>query len=242
MGLRDRMEAGAARLGGAARDATREAASAGLRRAPDEGFRSFRELFDDDDERPVRIERFMLALVATVRGDEIEKDRDARDVFETARRRRRGLGFVSFGTGPLVRVSNQVADLYCDTATVCDLAEVHRLGLDDEQIAAHMLVLWGVADSFADATGAMNDATGLSIAGLLHRRLVLGAGGDYDGDATPEKMSKLEAVKALWNARDALGDARDDARKGALSTIVFTGKHTKELIERAEFQLGVTGT
>jgi hypothetical protein len=23
---------------------------------------------------------------------------------------------------------------------------------------------------------------------------------------------------------------------------VFTGKHTKELIERAEFQLGVTGT
>src|SRR3954464_1348800 len=173
MGLRDRLGAGATRLGGAARDAARDAAEAGLKRAPDEGFSSFRALFDDDDDQPASIERFLLALVATVRDDEPEADRTQRDVFETARRRRRGLGFVSFGTGPLVRVSNQVADLYCDTATVCDLAEVHRLALDAEQIAAHMLVLWGVADSFADATGAMNDATGLSIAALLHRRLML---------------------------------------------------------------------
>src|SRR3954469_1987534 len=157
MGLRDRMEAGAARLGGAARDVTRDVASAGLRRAPDEGFRSFRALFDDDDDQPASIERFLLALVATVRDDETEVDRTARDVFETARRRRRGLGFVSFGTGPLVRVSNQVADLYCDTATVCDLADVHRLALGDEQIAAHMLVLWGVAGDFDDAQAAMDD-------------------------------------------------------------------------------------
>jgi hypothetical protein len=231
MGLRDRMEAASARLG----DAAREAASAGLRRAPDEGFRSFRELFDDDDDQPASIERFLLALVATVRDDETEADRNARDVFETARRRRRGLGLVSFGTGPLVRVSNQVADLYCDTATVCDLAEVHRLGLSDEQIAAHMLVLWGVARSLDEATAAMGDATGVTIWVLLHRRALTG-----DGDGPPaEEMSKRDAVKALWKAREAISDARDDARKGALSTVVFTGKHTKALIKQAELQLGV---
>src|SRR4051812_37514327 len=202
MGFRDRLGAGAGWLG----DAARDAASAGLRRAPDEGFTSFRELFDDDDAEPVSIERFLLALVATVRDDETEADRDARDVFETARRRRRGLGLVSFGTGPLVRVSNQVADLYCDTATVCDLAEVHRLGLSDEQIAAHMLLLWGVARRLDEATAAMGDATGVTIWVLLHRRMLTG-----DGDGPPvEEMSKLDAVKALWNARETMEDARKD--------------------------------
>src|SRR3954451_13453110 len=181
MRLRDRMQAGAARLGGAARDATREAASAGLRRAPDEGFRSFRELFDDDDEQPVSIERFMLALVATVRGDETEKDRDARDVFETARRRRRGLGLVSFGTGPLVRVSNQVADLYCDTATVCDLAEVHRLGLSDEHVAAHMLVLWSATESLPEAQAAVDQRL---VAALLSTRLAERTGSNVPAQLT----------------------------------------------------------
>jgi hypothetical protein len=236
MGFRDRLEAGATRLGGAAKEAARDAAEAGLRRAPDEGFKSFRALFDDQDDEPASIERFLLALVATVRDDEPEADRSKRDVFETARRRRRGLGFVSFGTGPLVRVSNQVADLYCDTATVCDLADVHRLGLSDEQVAAHMLVLWAVADDYGGAQAAMGDATGVTIAVLLSRRLLPE---DMPAGGVPEKMRKRDAVKALWKARSAMEDARSDARKGAVSTVVFTGRHTKRLIEQAELQLGV---
>src|SRR3954451_3335634 len=233
MGFRDRLGAGAGWLG----DAGRDAASAGLRRAPDEGFKSFRELFDDEDDEPVSIERFLLALVATVRDDETEEDRTARDVFETARRRRRGLALVAFGTGPMVRVSNQVSDLYCDTATVCDLVEVHRLGLSDEQVAAHMLVLWTVAATLDDAGAAMADTSGLTIAVLLHRRML---SGDESGEL-PEKMSKFDAVKALWKAREAYDDARD-SRKGAVSAVVFTGKNTKELIRRAELQLGVASS
>ena len=78
MGLRDRLESGAARVGEAAKDA----AEAGLRRAPDEGFKSLRALFKEDDDQPLSIERFLIALVQTVRDDEREEDRSARDVFE----------------------------------------------------------------------------------------------------------------------------------------------------------------
>jgi hypothetical protein len=225
MGLRDRLESGAARAAAAAQ----EAAGSALKRAPDDGFQSLRALLRDDDEKQRSIERFLLALVRTVRDDEGDEDLSARDVFETARSRRRRLGLVSFGAGPLVGVANQVSDLYCDTATVCELAELHDLGLSDEQLAAHMLVLWGVADGFAVAESAMRHET---VGVLLGARLQAHTG-------LEREMTKRKAAKALWDARDAVGDARKSASSGAVSTVMFTGRHTKRLIKQAEEQLGI---
>ena len=197
-------------------------------RAPAEGFRGLRRLFADEDEKPTSIERFLLALVRAVRDDEPELDQSARDVFEDARRRRRRLALVSFGAGPLVGVANQVADLYCDTATVCELVELHGLDLRDERVAAHMLVLWSATDSIDEAQAAI-DGTGPPVAVIL--------GGELS-ERVPERLTARTAVKALWQARGAVDDLRKGA-SSALGDVVFTGKRTKQLIARAERQLGV---
>lgn len=44
-------------------------------------------------------------------------------------------------------------DLYCETATLCDVASFHDLALGDEHVSAHMLVLWGIADDLSGDAG-----------------------------------------------------------------------------------------
>jgi hypothetical protein len=228
MGLRDRLEAGVTRLGAAAQ----EAADAGLPGTSGDGFRSLRALFSGEDDRPASVEGFLLALVRGVRDDERVEDRSARDVFEAARRRRRRLGLVSFGAGPLVGVANQLADLYCETATVCELADLHGLQLGDEQIAAHLLVLWSVIDSVDEAQRVINGTAEVTVASVLSSRLRA---------RVPERMNARTAIGALWKARGVVGDGRRGTRSGAVATVVLTGRHTKQLIEEAELQLGVRG-
>jgi hypothetical protein len=92
-----------------------------------------------------------------------------------ARKRRRRLGLVSFGAGPLVGVASQVADLYCETATVCDVVAIYDLDLTDERIAAHMLVLWEIVDDLDAADAAIAGAP--SIASLLGGQLLSNADG-----------------------------------------------------------------
>jgi hypothetical protein len=55
----------------------------------------------------------------------------------------------------MVGVATRVADLYCETATVCDVADFHTLDLRDEQIAAHILMLWSITEDFQRAEEAM---------------------------------------------------------------------------------------
>lgn len=96
-----------------------------------------------------------LRSLAAVRNDEASQERTRGDLISAARKRRRRLGLMSFGVGPLVGVANQLADLYCETATVCEIASLHDLRLSDEQIGAHMLVIWEIADSYPSACRAM---------------------------------------------------------------------------------------
>jgi len=238
MGLRDRLEGGATRLGTTAREV---AASGSIQRATSdslqrgrEGFRGLRAMFSDNDEQSTTFERFLILLVRAVRDDERTEERSARDVFETARSRRRRLGLVSFGAGPLVGVANQVADLYCETATFCDLAQVHGLALNDHQIVAHMLVLWSITDTLDEAKAAIDGSRGRSVAGILSSRVA----GRADA-CLPDKLTKRSATKALWNARGAVADAGKGAGPGAVGNVVFAGHRMKRLIKKAELQLGV---
>lgn len=227
MGLRDRLEENVARVNEGARKAI---ASAPVQQAG-ERLRRGREMFEDD-EQPLSVERFLLILVRLVREDEQVEERRARDVYLTARKRRRRLGLMSFGAGPLIGVANQLADLYCETATVCDVAALHGLNLSDEQMGAHMLVLWGVTDSHSAAERAIAGEPPVAniLATKLRGRAV---------EQLPERLTKRSVTKALWNVRSAIGDARKDATTGAVRTVAFTGHRTKKVIKKAEAQLGV---
>jgi hypothetical protein len=55
----------------------------------------------------------------------------------------------------------------------------------------------------------------------------------------PETLTKRAAIKALWDVRGTVGDARKGATSGAVRTVVFTGHRTKKVIAAAEAQLGV---
>lgn len=101
-----------------------------------DGFRSFRAMFSGGDEKVLSVESFLVRLVRAVRNDDESGERSSREVYVTARKRRRRLGLIAFGAGPFVGVANQVADLYCETATFCDVAALRHLHVSDEAIAA----------------------------------------------------------------------------------------------------------
>jgi hypothetical protein len=228
MGIRDRIAARATELGGAAV----EAAVVGAQHASAR-YRGLRAVFQDE-ERPVTIENVLAAIVAAVRADEHEEDRSARDVFKTARSRRRRLGLLSFGTGPLVGVATHIVDLYCETATVCDLADLHSIDLTEHHVAAHMLVLWGILESLDEAKAVMTGTGSQSLSSIIGGRVHGGV-----AEHVPERLTKRAAIQALWDARHLVDDARKATGSGSVKGVVFTGHRTKQLIKKAELQLGV---
>ncbi|HVD86060.1 MAG TPA: hypothetical protein VNB59_01505 [Solirubrobacterales bacterium] len=193
-----------------------------------------RSLFGGIDNEAVSAERFLLTLVRTVRGDGRDAGRGARDLYVAARKRRRRLAVMSIGTGPFAGVANQLADLYCETATVCDLATLHRLDLSDEEIGAHMLVLWGLSERYPAALKTMGGEPPL--AQVLATQLR-----ELAGEQMPEQLTKRSITKAIWDIRAAIGDARKGATTGAMRTAALTGHRTKKLIRKLEAQLGVAG-
>jgi hypothetical protein len=227
--FRSRLEESVDRLG----DGARKVAASAPAKLAGERFRGLRAMFDGATEETIAVEGFLLALVRSVRDDEEEdEERDRRDLYVAARKRRRRLAMAAFGAGPLVGVANQLADLYCETAVVCDLDELQDLGLSDEEIGAHMLVLWGVAVRYETALQAMGGDP--PVAALLREVLM-----ERAGEKVPEELTTRSTIKALWDVRGVLGDARDKVTGGAFSSVAFTGRRTKKVIERAEEQLGM---
>jgi hypothetical protein len=227
MGIRGQIASRAATLGTVSSEvAVARAQHAGAR------YRGLRSVFEDEG-TPITPENLVAGLVAAVRVDEHEEDRTARDVFKAARSRRRRLGLLSFTTGPLVGVATHVVDLYCETATLCDLAELHSIDLTERDVASHMLVLWGIVENIDEAQAVMASTGAQSLAGIIAERV-----GSQVGDRLPEHLSKRAAVKALWEARDLVGDTRKAAGAGSVGGVVFTGHRTKQVIKKAELQLG----
>ena len=196
-------------------------------------YHGLRAVFSED-ERVMTPENLLAGIVAAVRADERDEERTSRDVFTTARSRRRRLGLLSFGAGPMVGVASQVVDLYCETATVCDVAGLHAIDLTEYQVAAHMLVLWEIVDSLDEANRVMNGAGSRTLTSILGSRMQSGV-----GDYLPEELTKRATVRAIWDARSLVGDVRKAAGKGSVTGVVFTGHQTKQLIKAAERQLGV---
>lgn len=247
MDFRKRLEQQATRLGETARraaasepgqkagrSARRAIASAPVQRAG-ESLRGFRSMLADD-EQTISIEAYLLTLVRAVRSDEREEERSRRDVYVGARKRRRRLGLASFGAGPLAGVASRVADLYCEAATICDVADFHELDLSDTEIAAHLLVLWSIADDLEQAENAMQARP--SVADLLGAKLV-----DPTGMTLPATLSKPAIAKVLWefhqlDMKDTVTTARISISGQPIRSVAFTGHRTKKVIKKVERQLG----
>lgn len=230
MGLRGRLEEQAGRIGEQARTV---AASERVRRAG-ESFRGFRAMIAEGG-GPLSVEAYLVALVRAVRADEAEERRSSREIYVTARKRRRRLGLICFGAGPMAGVASQVADLYCEAATVSDIVDLHGLGLSDGAVAARMLVLWSLVDDLDLAEAAIRSEP--PVASLLTETLAEGLVSWPGGE-----MTKLSIAKLLWEVHQLdLRGAVAGKGSGAqpVRSVAFTGHRTKKLIKRAEAQLGV---
>jgi hypothetical protein len=230
VGFRDRLQQKAIQYGEEAR--AKAVTSVPVQVAGD-GLRGFLGLLEGEDDA-FTVDLFLLSLVRAVRDDERD-ERSKREVYVAARKRRRRLGLAAFATGPLVGVANQVADLYCEAAVICDLAAFHRQELSDEQVVAHLLVLWNVADGYEAAHASVQGNPPIS--SLLGDRLFL----EVD-EYLPEELTKRSIAKALWEVREGVGGVRKGATTEAVRTVAFTGHRTKKTIKRLEVQLGVGRT
>jgi hypothetical protein len=231
MGLKNRMVHGATRLG-------TSAAEAAVNRAQQvgSGLHGLHTLLTDE-EQPTNIEAFLMALIKAVRDDEPRQGRKRRDVYEDARSRRRRLGLVSFGAGPLVGVATHLVDLYCEVATFCDLVDIHELDLAEREIAAHMLVMWAIVEPLDEAKAVMAGVGERTVATIMADTLRDGAASHL-----PASPTKRAVIKALWEARALLNDARNAAGAGSVGGLVFAGHHTKQFIKKAEDQLRFPST
>jgi hypothetical protein len=232
MTFRDRIAAQAARV---REQVAGEAAEGGAVQQAGQRLRDLREAVRAGQAGVIGPERFLVLLVGAARsradGDE---GRSAKHVRRSARKRHRRLGIASWIAGPFAGVAGEVTDLYSETATVCDLVDTHGLQLEDEEIAAHMLVLWSVTDDLGQARGAV-EGTQQTVASLVSARVVA-RWSEATFGALPERLSTVDVIKLLWKLRDVPSDVRD-LSDGSIRRVARAGSRTKQFIARAEQQL-----
>jgi hypothetical protein len=115
---------------------------------------------------------------------------------------------------------------------VCDLGDVHEMGLSDQQIAGEMLVLWSVVERREEAQAMVDGVADRTASLALAARL-----GEHASGHLPAEPTARGAVEALWGARDAIGDARRRAGTGSIRGVIFAGRGAKRFIARAGAQL-----
>jgi len=180
-----------------------------------------------DDDQPITIEALVVVLVDAVHSDDEARELSDRDVYKAAKRRYRRLGTVSLPSGP---IGGRVVSLYCEAATLCDIVELRAAPLSDEEIAAHLLVLWGAMPDTTSATAAI-DGTGLSVLATLALRAR-----DRVGLPASGPMTKRAVIATIWRARDAVSSVRDVETPGVRESL-FPGRRVKEFIAAAHGQL-----
>ncbi|MGB1582551.1 MAG: hypothetical protein ACPHCI_02055 [Solirubrobacterales bacterium] len=177
-----------------------------------------------DPDRPVTIEDFIARTIQLVRNDDELRQLSDKDVLKASTKRRRRLGSLSIPGGPFAM---HAVDLYCDVATVCDLAERHKLNLTDEQIAAHMLVLWNVIPDLAAAQSAMHREE-VTLTQHLSAAAVSGA-----VESFPDQLTVRSTVNTIRKLREAVPDRLTPGRPRVRHTVLPRGR-SKRFISDAE--------
>jgi hypothetical protein len=224
--LRERVNGGATRMTSVALERAEHALLHGAHAAA-----RFIALMKMDDSRPLTPESFLVMLVDAVRGDEGREMRH-RDVRKAAKRRQARLGKLCVFGGA---TALYLLSLYCEVAVLCDVERAHQLDLSDEEITAHLMVLWRLMPEHADALAALRDE-GPSIfdRAAEHVRTNVVAGAADDGQIT-----KREALMLVWRLRGAYGEIE---LPGSASPrdVFLPGARVKALTAAAEEQLGVS--
>jgi len=235
------MAAEAARLAGAASAAASATASAAAKGASaastaaqdriaandGAGARLLRIVRMDED-APIAVEALLVLLVDACHDDEV-RDLTDKHVKKAAKRRARRAGMAGALGGP---AGIQLASLYCEAEILCDVVDRHRLDLGDEEIAAHLLVLWNAMPDYATAKAAI-DGTGQSVAA----RMAAGVR-DTAKARSPKGKTKKEVVRMLWGLRNVADEVQLPGSDSARD-VVLPGRRVKALTAAAERQLGV---
>jgi hypothetical protein len=175
------------------------------------------------------LERSLITMVRQARRTAATPGRTRKHVQRTARRRLRRMALGCVLVGPFAGVVLRGAAPIVEAATVWDLADTHGLGLSEDLVAAHLLVLWAVTPDYAEAHAAL-ERRGTNVSTLLARRL---------GDQLPDRWSRRNVAAVMWRSRRLAKDAREIGPSAVFGTVLRPGPRAKAFIERAERQLGV---
>lgn len=212
-----------------------DVAMTGLERAKDKvesenATSRLKALIEMREDQPITIEALLVTLVDAVHEDD-PRELSRRDVKKAGKRRQRVAGGLGMLGGP---VGTYVASLYSEAEILCDVADRHGLALSDEDLAAHLLVLWNVVPDVEVARAAI-DGSGPSIA----THMATGVR-DRLTDSPVDQMTKKDAVMALWRLRSMVTSSSLTARVSP-KDIILPGGRVRAVIKDAERQLGVAG-
>lgn len=154
------------------------------------------------------LERVVVALVRTLRA-ELDGLTEEQDEDRTsARKRARRAGFMTGALGALGGAPREALELVEQARAGIDIADEHEPPRSDEQLAADLLVVWGLVDDPAEALAFTTETAPDSLLATLTRD-------QYERvkDAIPEKWTVRATLKFIWKAR-VIKDVVETARGG----------------------------
>lgn len=220
------------RLAASAVDAARAGVETATQKIQAESATSrLKALRDMRDDQPITVEALLVLLVDAVHADE-PRELSKRDVKKAGKHRHRIVGGLGMFGGP---IGMYVASLYSEAKIVCDVADRHELDLSDEDLAAHLLVMWNAMPDFSTAQAAI-DGSGQSVASRTATQFR-----DRLTDKPLDQMTKRDAVLVLWRLRGVAKAASLPGATGA-KDVLLPGGRVKTVIKAAERQFGVPET
>jgi hypothetical protein len=152
-----------------------------------------------------------------------------------ARKRARRMGAISGLAGMLGQLPAEALQLVEEARAAIDIAAVQAPQRGDEQLAADLLVLWGLVDDLPTAEAITRRERPLL--GYLTEKY-----SEQVRDAIPEKWTPIATLKFLWkmrelrNVRDVMpgGIVRNIPVVGALPTALGAGKDMKAFQKQLE--------
>jgi hypothetical protein len=153
-----------------------------------------------------------------------------------ARKRARRMGAISGLAGMLGQLPAEALQLVEETRAAIDIAAVRAPQRGDEQIAADLLVLWGLVDELATAER-ITTTREPSLLGYLTEKY-----SEQVREAVPEKWTPVATLKFLWkmrelrNVKDVIpgGIVRNIPVVGALPTALHAGRDMKAFQKELE--------
>ncbi len=190
-------------------------------------------------------EKTVVALVRVLLDERAnELPGDAKQDTKTARKRARRMGALTGLAGLVGQLPAEGVQLIEEARAAIDIAAVKAPSRTDTQIAADLLVLWGLVDDVAAAEAL---TAGTSDGSLLDRLYATNA--EKVRDAIPEKWTPIATLKFLWKMRELRdvadlmpgGIVRNIPVVGALPTALGAGREMKHFQKDLERHYGTLG-